>query len=67
MLYRAHSKNARILRRFLYERARQGTTKAETAALYVGNESTQRESLSEPTSVLMERDRQNQLLNSVTK
>jgi hypothetical protein len=66
MLYRAHSKNARILRRFLYERARQGTMKAETAALNVGKEGGHRESLSEPTSVLMEKDRQNQL-SSVTK
>jgi hypothetical protein len=64
MLYRAHSKNARILRRFLYERARQGATKAETAALDVGKQAGQ---LSEPTSVLMERDRQNQLSNSATK
>ncbi|KAL9553823.1 hypothetical protein MBANPS3_003115 [Mucor bainieri] len=60
MLYRAHSKNARILRRFLYERARQGANKAETAALDVGKEH-EHNHLSEPTSVLMEKDRQNQL------
>jgi len=56
MLYRAHSKNARILRRFLYERARQGANKAESVALNV--EDTH---LSDPTSVLMEKDQQNQL------
>lgn len=57
MLYRAHSKNARILRRFLYERARQGVTKAEAAALNVGvGEGNQH--LSDSTSVLMEKDRQ---------
>lgn len=56
MLYRAHSKNARILRRFLYERAKQGSKKAESAALNVGK--AQHESLSDPTSILMEKDRQ---------
>ncbi|KAI8073529.1 uncharacterized protein B0P05DRAFT_548955 [Gilbertella persicaria] len=54
MLYRAHSKNARILRRFLYERARQGTIQAEKAALQTAKD----QNVSEPTSVLMERDRQ---------
>lgn len=45
------------MRRFLYERARQGAAKAETAALNVGvGEEHQR--LSDPTSVLMEKDRQ---------
>lgn len=58
MLYRAHSKNLRILRRFLYERAKEGTSKAESAALKVGKESEEKPSLSEPTSVLIERDRQ---------
>lgn len=58
MLYRAHSKNTRILRRFLYERARQGATKAESAALRVGKEDDGKHHLSEPTSVLMEKDRQ---------
>lgn len=57
MLYRAHSKNARILRRFLYERARQGAAKAETAALNVGV-GEGKQALSDPTSVLMEKDRQ---------
>jgi hypothetical protein len=57
MLYRAHSKNARILRRFLYERARQGSTSAESAALKVGKEDNGH-SLTEPTSALMEKDRQ---------
>lgn len=60
MLYRAHSKNARILRRFLYERARQGANKAESAALNVGKEHEDTH-LSDPTSVLMEKDQQNQL------
>ncbi|KAG2232145.1 hypothetical protein BDF21DRAFT_416652 [Thamnidium elegans] len=57
MLYRAHSKNARILSRFLQERARQGETKAEESALKVARG---HESLSDPTSVLMERDRRQQ-------
>ncbi|KAL0095561.1 hypothetical protein F4703DRAFT_1789216 [Phycomyces blakesleeanus] len=35
MLYRAHSKNARILRRFMYERARNGTVIAEQEAMAV--------------------------------
>jgi hypothetical protein len=35
MLYRAHSKNARILKRFLYERARSGSGEAETKALNI--------------------------------
>lgn len=58
MLYRAHSKNTRILRRFLYERARQGAAKAESAALRVGKEDEGKPHLSEPTSVLIEKDRQ---------
>jgi hypothetical protein len=57
MLYRAHSKNARILRRFLYERAKEGASKAETAALQVGKDE-EKPSLSDPTDVLIERDRQ---------
>ena len=63
MLYRAHSKNTRILRRYLYERARQGGVSAESAALNVGKED-EKHHLSEPTSELMERDRQIQASKS---
>ncbi|KAI8643714.1 hypothetical protein BD408DRAFT_431188 [Parasitella parasitica] len=63
MLYRAHSKNARILRRFLYERARQGANKAEAAALNVEREPGHN-NLSDPTSVLMEKDRQTEISKS---
>lgn len=63
MLYRAHSKNARILRRFLYERAREGAIKAEAAALNVGK-GQEDTNLSDPTSVLMEKDRQTQIPKS---
>lgn len=63
MLYRAHSKNARILRRFLYERAKLGASKAESAALNVGK-GQQDANLSDPTSVLMEKDRQTQISES---
>ncbi|KAI9469113.1 MAG: hypothetical protein EXX96DRAFT_543769 [Benjaminiella poitrasii] len=64
MLYRAHSKNARILRRFLYERARQNNTtkKAANDALNIEKEDDKKHPrLSEPTSLLMEKDRQNQI------
>jgi hypothetical protein len=63
MLYRAHSKNARILRRFLYERAKLGVSKAESAALNVGK-GQEDANLSDPTSVLMEKDRQAQISES---
>ncbi|KAI8987743.1 hypothetical protein BDF20DRAFT_286790 [Mycotypha africana] len=55
MLYRAHSKNARILRKFLYERARQGAAKAEKEALKIGH-GNEHIPLSEPTDKIMERD-----------
>ncbi|KAI8342892.1 hypothetical protein EDC96DRAFT_547630 [Choanephora cucurbitarum] len=54
MLYRAHSKNARILRRFLYERARKGTNEAGNIALQAEAE----EDLSGPSNTMLRRDRQ---------
>ncbi|KAG0750565.1 hypothetical protein G6F16_000141 [Rhizopus arrhizus] len=55
MLYGAHSKNARILRKFLYERERQNNLKeAQEMALNVTKNV--KPTLSEPTSVLFQRD-----------
>ncbi|KAI8331101.1 hypothetical protein BD560DRAFT_415979 [Blakeslea trispora] len=54
MLYRAHSKNARILRRFLYERARNNASKAEDIALQTETQ----QDLTGPSNTMLRRDRQ---------
>lgn len=62
LLYRAHSKNARILRRFLYERAKKGSQKAESEALQMDQNINAQ--LSESTTALMESDRRSESMKN---
>ncbi|KAI7904514.1 uncharacterized protein BX663DRAFT_502660 [Cokeromyces recurvatus] len=66
MMYRAHSKNARILRRYLYERARLNKNEAEKEALKIGSkDDKQHLHLSLPTTVLMEQDEKNEINKTI--
>ncbi|KAI8885866.1 hypothetical protein K501DRAFT_245067 [Backusella circina FSU 941] len=51
ILYRAHSKNTRILKQYLYERARNGSAEAEKKALNITK--VEKQPLTKPTSEMI--------------